>query len=148
MKTIFLTLAIITSIHSFGQNNSMVLIPETEYIMGKNTAYPSDWSPAHKVQVDSFLIDKYEVTNKEYLAFCQATGRLTARILGNRVVRSGPEFPDYPVVGVSLFDARNTQNRQENVSQPKLNGNVPPEADLQRKFSGEPDRFNNCKLWQ
>lgn len=108
LKPIFLTLAIITSIHVFGQNNqinSMLLIPETEFTMGKNTPYPSDWSPAHTVHVDSFLIDKYEVTNKEYLAFCQATGNPLPEFWGMKEFKSGPEFPEFPVVGVSLFDA-------------------------------------------
>lgn len=108
MKTIFLTLVIIASIQSFSQdyqNNSMVLIPEIDYIMGKTTPYPSDWSPAHKVHIDSFLIDKYEVTNKEYFAFCEATGNPLPEFWGMKEFKSGLDFPDYPVVGVSLFDA-------------------------------------------
>ncbi|MFH0778156.1 MAG: SUMF1/EgtB/PvdO family nonheme iron enzyme [Candidatus Eisenbacteria bacterium] len=51
----------------------MVLIPAGEFEMGKDGT--GDYSPAHKVQVDSFYIDRHEVTNAQYFEFCQATNR-------------------------------------------------------------------------
>ncbi|MEW6686027.1 MAG: formylglycine-generating enzyme family protein [Candidatus Edwardsbacteria bacterium] len=70
---------------------SMVLIPAGEFIMGTNEqqwVYPNESSPSgisgfyysssnplHKVYLDSFLIDKYEVTNARYKKFCDVTGK-------------------------------------------------------------------------
>jgi iron(II)-dependent oxidoreductase len=83
----------------------MVLIPKGEFTMGKNTANPSDWSPAHKVEIDSFYLDKYEVTNKEYFDFCQSTGHPLPEFWGIKEFKSGLEFGLFPVVGVNFFDA-------------------------------------------
>ena len=108
MKTLFLTLALITTLNTFSQNtqpNSMALIPKGEFTMGKNTPNPTDWSPAHKVVIDSFYIDKYEVTNKEYYDFCQETYNPLPEFWGMKEFHSGLDFPDYPVVGVNFFDA-------------------------------------------
>jgi sulfatase modifying factor 1 len=83
----------------------MVLIPGGEFNMGKNSANPSDWAPEHKVSVDSFYLDQYEVTNKQYYEFCQAMNHPLPEFWGKKDFKSGLEFPDYPVVGVSFFDA-------------------------------------------
>jgi formylglycine-generating enzyme required for sulfatase activity len=53
----------------------MVLIPAGEYTIGTNEKDPSEPKnfttayPEHKAKVDAFWIDKYEVTNKQYLDF-------------------------------------------------------------------------------
>jgi formylglycine-generating enzyme required for sulfatase activity len=57
----------------------MVLIPAGEYIIGSNEKDPVDKSvtnaaPEHKVKMNAFYIDKYEVTNKDYLDFAIKTG--------------------------------------------------------------------------
>jgi formylglycine-generating enzyme required for sulfatase activity len=47
----------------------MVLIPAGEFLMGSEESpgkTPSDEQPAHKVYLDAFYIDKYEVTNTRY----------------------------------------------------------------------------------
>ena len=54
-------------------NSSMVLIPGGEYMMGKDSESGYDFSPAHKVKVDSFFMDKHEVSNGEYLQFFKET---------------------------------------------------------------------------
>jgi len=51
----------------------MVLIPAGEFIMGSDQGAP-DVAPAHTVWLDSFWIDKYEVTNAAYKIFIDATG--------------------------------------------------------------------------
>jgi serine/threonine-protein kinase len=51
------------------------------------------------VSVDSFYIDKTEVTNRAYTLFCQETGHLPAP-------GSDPAAADYPVVNVSFDDAQ------------------------------------------
>ena len=58
--------------------NNMVLIPGGKYLMGsdKPDAY-TDEKPVHEVIVDSFLMDKYEITNHQFLQFVNATGYIT-----------------------------------------------------------------------
>ena len=60
---------------------NMVLIPAGWYEMGSNDrdAYV-DERPAHRVYVDTFYIDKYEVTVGEYKVFIDATGHRRTRI--------------------------------------------------------------------
>lgn len=54
----------------------MVLIPAGDFLMGSNDAEAgSDEQPVHTVYLDAFYIDKYEVTNAEYAAFLNATGK-------------------------------------------------------------------------
>lgn len=80
---------------------AMVLIPAGEFTMGINQGEPSE-RPAHRVFLDDFYIDKYEVTTSLYARFLEATKR------------SPPEYwdkmnktsdADRPVIGVSWHDA-------------------------------------------
>jgi len=84
----------------------MVLIPAGDYIMGKDSNQGVDYSPAHKVHVDSFYLDIHEVTNEEYYKFCQETQYELPEYWGVEIFRSGLEFPKYPVVGVSWSFAK------------------------------------------
>src|SRR5438093_693177 len=63
----------------------MALIPAGEYWMGRTIYFfvdavglferdRSDDYPAHRVYVDAFYMDKYEVTNTEYARFLEAKG--------------------------------------------------------------------------
>jgi len=65
---------------------SMVLVPSGTFMMGctPEQAYVCqlDERPAHKVQLDSFEIGKYEVTNEEFVAFLNEYGR---------TIKSGPD---------------------------------------------------------
>ncbi|MFA6403161.1 MAG: SUMF1/EgtB/PvdO family nonheme iron enzyme [Salinivirgaceae bacterium] len=108
MKTFMLILTFLVSMNIFGQNDTLknrVLIPKGEFIMGKNSANPSDWQPEHTVQIDSFYMDKFEVTNQQYFEFCNATNNPLPIFWGIKEFRCGMDFPDYPVVGVSFIDA-------------------------------------------
>ncbi len=49
----------------------MVLVPEGWFEMG-STDGSSDESPVHKVWIDSFLMDRYEVTQEEYVRLANA----------------------------------------------------------------------------
>jgi formylglycine-generating enzyme len=84
---------------------SMILIPAGVFTMGKNTTGPSDWQPEHNVRINSFYMDKTEVTNKQYHDFCVSTKNPLPQFWGLKEFKSGPDFPDFPVVGVSYFDA-------------------------------------------
>ncbi|MEK6545748.1 MAG: SUMF1/EgtB/PvdO family nonheme iron enzyme, partial [Nitrospinota bacterium] len=65
----------------------MVFIPGGEFIMGvdipkqeqgrreEEITIDIDETPTHKVYIDGFYIDKYEVTNVEFKKFLKATGR-------------------------------------------------------------------------
>jgi formylglycine-generating enzyme required for sulfatase activity len=84
--------------------SEMVLIPGGEFLMGKE-GY-ADFSPPHEVRIAPFFIDRFEVTNAQYLEFCKATDRRLPEFWGLDVYRSGPDYPEYPVIGVSWLDAR------------------------------------------
>jgi iron(II)-dependent oxidoreductase len=85
---------------------SMVLIPAGKFLMGKDTEKASSVSPAHKVKLDAFYMDKYEVTNGEYLKFCKETDHKLPYFWGTEIFKSGENFLDYPVVGVNWNDAK------------------------------------------
>ncbi len=87
-------------------NNSMVLIPAGEFIMGKNLKKNFNFKPAHEVKVDSFYMDKYEVTNSDYLLFCKETGTKLPEFWNTANYRSGIRFMDYPVIGITWRDAK------------------------------------------
>jgi formylglycine-generating enzyme len=46
------------------------------FVMGSDCHYPEE-APAHRVHVDGFWIDRYEVTNEQFAAFVAATGYVT-----------------------------------------------------------------------
>jgi len=81
----------------------MVAVPAGEFDMGDNN-HEADERPQHKVNVPSFYIDKYEVTNAQYKKFCDET---------KRAYPANPAFDstyfqskqDYPVIGVTFEDA-------------------------------------------
>jgi formylglycine-generating enzyme required for sulfatase activity len=83
--------------------SDMVLVPGGEFLMGSETE--NDTKPVHTVRVDSFYIDEHEVTNAQYHLFCKETGHHLPEFWGMDRYRCGPDFPDYPVVGVSWRDA-------------------------------------------
>lgn len=83
---------------------AMVLVSAGEFTMGSD-ADADESKPAHKVTLPAFYIDKTEVTNAAYKAFCDATGKsyplnphLEADYFNKR--------PSAPVVGVSFADAK------------------------------------------
>lgn len=99
----------------------MVLIPSGKFEMGTNPMEVSDivqWArkysadakvswfkdeiPDHKVHLDAFYIDVYEVTNAQYRKFMDATGYKAPKYWGDTKVNK----PRQPVVGVSWYDAK------------------------------------------
>ena len=78
----------------------MILIPAGDFIMGKDG--DRDDNPAHTVRLDAFQMDRCEVTNRQYLRFCEATDRKLPMFWGMEEFHCGPEFPEHPVVGVSM----------------------------------------------
>lgn len=86
-------------------DSDMVLIPAGNFFMGKNTNNPTDWQPEHNVKVDSFYLDKHEVTNKQYYEFCMKTNNPLPEFWGSPQFKCSLEYPDFPVTGISYIDA-------------------------------------------
>jgi formylglycine-generating enzyme required for sulfatase activity len=103
----------------------MVYVGQGPSIMGVDKEQPSDsgkrptpyarrmstpWSaeafndegPAHMVMLDSYLIDKYEVSNKEYGEFVKAKGHPAPAYWDDPRLNK----PEQPVVGVNWYDAK------------------------------------------
>lgn len=57
--------------------NDMVRIAGGVFLMGSDKHYPEE-SPAHRVRVDPFLIDRHPVTNAEFKRFVDDTGYVTS----------------------------------------------------------------------
>ena len=91
----------------------LILIPGGKFVMGKELPPAKKGekkkyvnNPAHNVELNSFYIDKYEVTNYQYFLFCQATGKKLPVFWGMNEFNCGLDFPNHPVVGVSYIEAR------------------------------------------
>jgi iron(II)-dependent oxidoreductase len=105
--------------------NDMVYVGQGPSIMGTDKEQPADsdkrltpyarrmnqpWSaealndegPAHMVMLDSYLIDKYEVSNKHYGEFVKANGHPAPAYWDDPRLNK----PEQPVVGVNWYDAQ------------------------------------------
>jgi formylglycine-generating enzyme required for sulfatase activity len=90
----------------------MVLIPAGEYTIGtKEKKNPdgstSDAYPEHKVKLSAFWIDKYEVTNSEYLDFSINTNYVAEGQSEGKTWRTffSPDKANTPVVYLTWKDA-------------------------------------------
>ena len=79
---------------------AMVLIPGGSFMMGtKEENAKRDEHPQHRVQVESFYIDRYEVMVGQFRTFCEVTGYRM------------PELPNWikehdPMINVTWYDAK------------------------------------------
>ena len=99
----------------------MLLIPAGEFQMGSPEGVgASDEHPRHRVYLDSYYMDKYEVTNNRYMEFVRAVGKHLPEWMepgGKYNTETGDDKGRYkntgdaktpgshPVVGVSWYDA-------------------------------------------
>jgi formylglycine-generating enzyme required for sulfatase activity len=109
-------------------SGEMVFVPAGNFTMG-SSAGNSDELPVHTVYLNAFYIDKYEVTNAQFKSFIDAGGYTTqaywsaagwsARTSGGWTLpnywtedwtHSGPAWPNFPVVGVSWYEAEAYSN--------------------------------------
>ena len=79
----------------------MMLVPRGEFTMGSNTSFAHE-QPLHRVTLDAFYMDKYEVTVGQYAKFLEATS-LAAPPDWN--VMNQPPHQNRPVVNVNWWDA-------------------------------------------
>jgi sulfatase modifying factor 1 len=114
----------------------MEFIPGGAFVMGDNNHRP-DEAPAHEVILQSYYIDKYEVTNEQYKKFCDETRRAYPPSPW-----WNPEYfntkPQSPVVGVSWDDA---------VAYAKWAGKrLPTEEEWEKAASWDPESQKK-RLW-
>jgi formylglycine-generating enzyme required for sulfatase activity len=77
----------------------MVLVPAGEFWMGSED--DSRETPPHRIYLDAFYIDTYEVNNVLYRRFMETTGRAAPLYWSDAKWNSASQ----PVVGVSWYDA-------------------------------------------
>jgi formylglycine-generating enzyme len=79
----------------------MIKIRGREFAMGDNGSTFS--KPKHRISVDTFFIDKYEVTNRQYQKFVIDRGYQPPESWSGTDYPTGLTF--YPVTGVTWYDA-------------------------------------------
>ncbi|MFQ5449353.1 MAG: SUMF1/EgtB/PvdO family nonheme iron enzyme [Nitrospinaceae bacterium] len=91
----------------------MVLIPAGFFFMGSNKG-GEDEAPEHKVYVDAFLIDKYEVTARSFAQFLNTVNNVKGYYLDNKFgmlfyngrFETRPGLESYPVNNVNWVGAK------------------------------------------
>ncbi|MDY6934260.1 MAG: SUMF1/EgtB/PvdO family nonheme iron enzyme [Spirochaetota bacterium] len=79
----------------------MILIPEGKFVFGNNNDEDDEY-PEQIIYLDNFYIDKYEVSNRDYLKYITSTGSKPPISWYNGKYKEGEE--DLPVL-VSYFEA-------------------------------------------
>lgn len=79
----------------------MVLVPEGEFTMGSNDGLGNE-RPEHKVLLDSYYIDQFEVTISRYAKFLKETGHPAPPLWDEESVNTAG---DRPAVGLTWQDA-------------------------------------------
>lgn len=84
-----------------------ILIPAGLFLMGSPAGpdVPEYETPQHEVDLPTYGIGKFPVTNAEYEAFARATGRVVAPELGWMGQMLPPEKRNHPVAGVNWNEA-------------------------------------------
>jgi formylglycine-generating enzyme required for sulfatase activity len=85
-----------------GTEHVQVFVPAGGFQMGASTG-PDNERPLHEVALDAFYIDKYEVTNTQYVAYVEATGFEKPQFIREEAFNQ----PNQPVVGIPWSYARN-----------------------------------------
>ncbi|MBL8076942.1 MAG: formylglycine-generating enzyme family protein [Anaerolineales bacterium] len=89
------------------KGETMHLVPAGEFIMGSETADGNE-RPSHKVYLDAFQMDVYEVTNAMYQACVEADGCTPPQAAGSKTqpdYYESSKFRDFPVLNVDWNQA-------------------------------------------
>src|SRR5436190_22372172 len=119
----------------------MALIPAGDFWMGRTHYFLIDevgWlerdrrddMPAHKIHIDAFSMDKYEVTNEDYARFAEAAGKPKLWYWPGGKVAKGEE--KMPVHDVTWYEA--------DAYCKSLGKRLPTEAEWERAVRGGMDR--------
>ncbi len=90
-----------------GENipDGMVLIPSGSFLMGSNASDFNDAQPVHQVFINSFYMDKHEVSNLQFQKFVNATGYKTSA----EIPLNPKNYPTVPIqnliVGSAVFNS-------------------------------------------
>lgn len=88
---------------------NMVFIPEGDFIMGSDPSEgDEDEIPEHTVWLSSFCIDRYEITNSEWLECVDASVCTEPHAVfstSRSEYYGNPEFGSYPVIYIDWFQA-------------------------------------------
>lgn len=86
------------------ETDEMVLIPAGAFLMGGDF---DEERPRHRVVLEVFWMDRFEVTSQQYAGYLRAAGA-TEPLYWNKAERfhNGEKFPRHPVVGISWFEAK------------------------------------------
>jgi formylglycine-generating enzyme required for sulfatase activity len=68
MKNIFCAFIVVVLMTGNAEPSEQVLIPAGEFLMGTDQGTPAE-RPAHKVWLDDFYLDRFEVSNQNYEVF-------------------------------------------------------------------------------
>ncbi len=82
-------------------DSRMILIPAGPFLQGPNPEAGPGVEP-RRVEVEAFYIDRFEVTNRQFRRFVEATGY---QAQGNWERHATPDRLDHPVIAVSWYDA-------------------------------------------
>jgi formylglycine-generating enzyme required for sulfatase activity len=129
----------------------MVLIPAGEFIMGNDEV--ANAKPAHKVYLDTYYLDKYEVTNAQYRECVEGRicGRPSRLSVGSTCIYPNPqanwpkyysdaEFDSFPVVNVTW--------EQANIfCQYWRNARLPTEAEWEKAARGVGEQIPGWSTW-
>jgi formylglycine-generating enzyme required for sulfatase activity len=122
----------------------MRLVPKGTFTMGADNVFPV-MSPAHTVKLTAYYIDKFEVTNKLYMA-CVDAGKCSAPKQFNSKTRAeyygNTSFDNYPVIFV-------TWEMANKYCQNWRGAELPTEAQWEMAASGADFNFQqNIYPWQ
>jgi formylglycine-generating enzyme required for sulfatase activity len=89
----------------------MVRIPAGKFRMGHNKAkdQTNNYYSWREVHVPEFYIDKYEISNRQYLRFCRETGhprQEDPRPSFPRMTDYSASYPNYPATNIYYTDAQ------------------------------------------
>src|SRR5581483_2313826 len=85
------------------QPQDMVAVPGATFVMGRDQDDSVEEAPAHATIIQPFWIDRFQVSNKQYLAFVRSTNHRAPPNWREEAVVSGRE--NDPVTMVSWGDA-------------------------------------------